>query len=165
MSDTSPQRCFRQLNALMPKQLGELEDLNGYLDNLKSKIANGELGELNRLVADQPFAIDTIEKLEQQRADLLAQFGFEIGREGFLACIRWCDQNEALRSHYTQYEKRLKQLQQALLSNHLLVSKSRERIRQSLHLLTHQTPAEKSAIYSACGTAETASCKRSLAQA
>lgn len=164
MNQQSPGQCFVQLNALMAKQIVKIEDLNGYLDNLKITIANGNFDQLDHLVSKQSLPVEEIDDLEHQRTRLLGQFGFGANRDGLHKCIQWCDQDDVLKNTYTRFEQSLQQLQHAVQLNHLIVSKSRNRIRQSLHLLTRQAPAGENTTYSACGVTETSPSKRSIAQ-
>lgn len=165
MSELSPQLCFDQLNTLLERQIDKILGLNSYLSDLKSAIAGDDSKQLNDLLGQQRLPTAEIEDLENQRTSLLKIYGYEADKDSLQACIRWCDQHGALEETYKKFETTLKQLQHSVQLNHLLVNKSQKRIRQSLYLLTNQTPSDKPSTYSATGVTENLSSKRSLAQA
>ena len=165
MNQLAPEQCFHQLESLLQRQVSEIEELNAYLDDLKSAISGNDSNQLNQLVSQQRLPVAEIEELDNQRTQLLKHYGFDADRDGFIACIAWCDQAGSLEKEYDQFERALRRLQQSVQLNHLLVNKSQKRVRQSLHLLTCQTTVSHSSIYSASGVTVELSSKRSLAQA
>jgi flagellar biosynthesis/type III secretory pathway chaperone len=106
-----------------------------------------------------------MDDLESQRHKLLKLYGFEADREGLIACIQSCDQNDILSQRYQQFEQALMKLQHSIQLNSLLVNKSQKRVRQSLHLLTGQAVPDNARTYSSSGLTQDLSGGRKIAQA
>ena len=77
-----------------------------------------------------------IENLEQQRYQLLTDFGFDQDPDGLEKCINWCDQDQQLSALYQQLIASLMDLRQSIQINSLLVNKGQDRVRRSIGILT-----------------------------
>ena len=151
MNAHSTQQCHKELLALLGRQTDELEAINAYLGDLKSAIAEGETEVLNELLTQQRLPIAEMEDLESQRHKLLEIYGYQPDREGLLGCIAWCDSDEIISRQYELFRQALLRLQRAIQVNSLLVSKGKERVRQSLQLLVGQTNNEQATTYASNG--------------
>lgn len=166
MSSASPTQCRQALSQLLQAQLVTVDEVNHYLTELKTSIAQNDIDAINGSLTGNSLPIGEIETLEKHRNQLLNQYGFEANEEGQVACIKWCDDNEEnLLSQYQLLSESLIQLQRSIQINALLVSKGQDRIRRSVSLLTGQVNNEKSSTYSKNGQTNGTTNKRSISQA
>ncbi len=165
MSQISQQECFQQLDQLLQQQTTELSDINAYLSDIKNAVASGETDQLNQLLTRRHLPVAEIDDLESQRHKLLKLYGYEPDRNGLIACIRHCDQNNTLKQRYQKFEQGLSTLQHSIQLNSLLVNKGRKRVRKSLQLLTGQAASDNAQTYSSSGLSQDLSCRRKIAQA
>ncbi len=166
MSQLSPEQCFQQIHSLLQRQTVEIDGINDYLADIKTKIAEGDTEQLSGLLNQQRLPLAEIDDLENQRHRLLELFGFAADRDGLIACIQWCDQTSELSGQYQSFEQALLRLQHSIKLNSLLVNKGQKRIRERLHLLTGQpTTSDSTRTYSSSGHTDDLNSKRSIAQA
>lgn len=165
MSDKQPQQCRELLKNLLTRQTDELGELNGYLDEIKNAIIEGNTESLNALVTQQRLPIAEIDDLENQRNRLLEIYGFKSGLDGLEQCIAWCDNDEIIAKQYELFRDALQHLQRAIQINSLMINKGQQRVRQGLHLLTGQQGVENARTYSSDGKTRDNSNRRHLAQA
>lgn len=165
MSRLSQQECFQKLDSLLQRQTAELDDINAYLCDIKTVIADGDSEQLNQLLTRQRLPLAEMDDLESQRHKLLMLYGFEADKEGLLTCIHRCDQNDILNQRYQQFEQALLRLQHSIQLNSLLLNKSQKRVRQSLHLLTGQAASDQARTYSSSGLTQELNGGRKIAQA
>lgn len=165
MSQKPAQQCHDALKDLLDRQTAELNVLNGYLDEIKTAIGEGDLEVLNNLVTQDSLPIAEIDDLESQRDRLLEVYGFDSGREALQKCIDWCDSDEVIERQYKKFRQALLDLQRAIQLNSLILNKGQQRVRQGLHLLTGQTGTENAKTYSSDGKTRENNNQRHLAQA
>ncbi|MCP4187857.1 MAG: flagellar protein FlgN [Gammaproteobacteria bacterium] len=165
MNNPSPEACHTELMTLLVHQKEELDAINTYLDEIKSAIVENDAESLNTLITQQRLPIAEMDDLEKQRNCLLETYGFKANRDGLLSCIAWCDKDEAITRQYELFRQALLHLQRSIQVNSLLVSKGRERVRQSLQLIMGQPTSEQVTTYSSRGKAEDNCNHRTIAQA
>ncbi len=165
MNNQSPETCHTKLMALLVHQTEELDAINTYLGEIKSAIVESDTESLNTLITQQRLPIAEMDDLESQRNCLLEMYGFKPDRDGLLSCIAWCDRGEAISRQYELFRQALLRLQRAIQVNSLLVSKGRERVRQSLQLIMGQPASEQVTTYSSRGKTEENNNYRTIAQA
>ncbi len=164
MNAQSPQQCHKDLLALLIRQTDELQAINTFLGDIKTAIAEGETEILNKLLTQQRLPIAEMDDLESQRHRLLEIYGYQADREGLLSCITWCDSEEIIARQYELFRQALLRLQRAIQVNSLLVSKGKERVRQSLQLLVGQANNEQTTTYASNGKTDDDSLLRSIAR-
>ncbi len=165
MNNQSPETCHTKLMALLVHQTEELDAINTYLGEIKSAIVENDTESLNTLITQQRLPIAEMDDLENQRNGLLKVYGYQVGREGLLSCIAWCDKDEAISRQYELFRQALLRLQRAIQVNSLLVSKGRERVRQSLQLIMGQPASGEVTTYSSIGKTEDSNSHRTIARA
>lgn len=165
MNQKLTRQCRDALKVLLNRQTDELAALNGYLDEIKAAIGEGDIEALNNLVTQDRLPIVEIDDLESQRNRLLEVYGFGSGREALKKCIAWCDSDEIIAGQYESFRQALTRLQRAIQLNSLILNKNQQRVRQGLHLLTGQNGSENAKTYSSDGRTRENSNRRHLAQA
>jgi len=131
------QQCREQLTALLEEHVQRISGASEYLAGIRQAIAENQLESLQESLAKPGFVVDDIEKLEQQRYQLLSDYGFSQDADGFEQCMAWCDDEEQRVSElYQQLIQNLVQLQHSIQVNSLLVNRGRDRVRRSLGILT-----------------------------
>jgi flagellar biosynthesis/type III secretory pathway chaperone len=149
MNSTS---CREQLIELLEAHNARISRATEYLASIKQAIAENRLDNLQDSLSNPDFAVDDIERLEQQRYQLLADYGFSQDSDGFEKCMTWCDDEQnRISGLYQQLIQSLVQLQHAIQINSLLVSKGRERVKRSLGILTGLGAAGNYKTYSSDG--------------
>ena len=129
--------CRERLSELLQAQNDRISRANLYLDTIKNAIADNRLDDLQQSLTSPDLAIDEIEHLEQQRTELLAEFGFDRDNDGLEKCVAWCDdENSQLTGLYQQLIKNLFELRHSIQINSLLVNRGQERVRRSIGILT-----------------------------
>lgn len=129
--------CRKRLRELLQKQNAGIARANEYLVAIKDAIADHRLDHLQQKLDSPELALEDIEKLEQQRLQLLADFGFEHDNDGMEKCIAWCDDDaQQLSALYQQLIKHLYELRRAIQINSLLVNRGQARVRRSIGILT-----------------------------
>lgn len=129
--------CRQRMRKLLLAQNDRILRANEYLAVIKNAIAEGQVDNLQQSLESPDLAIDDIEILEQQRFQLLAEFGFEKDHDGLEKCINWCDDDDELLSRlYRQLIKNLFELRHFIQISSLLVNRGQERVRRSIGILT-----------------------------
>ena len=158
------QQCREQLTALLEEHNQRITRASEYLAGIKQAIAENRLESLQNSLSKPDFAVDEIEQLEQQRYQLLSNYGFDQDAEGFNKCMTWCDdEQQQVARLYRQLEENLVQLQHSIQINSLLVNRGRDRVRRSLGILTGIGAAGNCKTYSSDGKALSASDQRDIA--
>jgi len=129
-------QCREHLSGLLQAQLERITQANQYLLVIKNAIANDRLEDLLHSLTNPDLTIEDMENLEQQRYQLLADYGFDQNPEGLEKCIDWCDDRQRLAGIYQQLVDSLVNLRHSIQINSLLVHKGQERIRRSIGILT-----------------------------
>jgi len=129
-------QCRQHLSELLQAQTKQITRANEYLLVIKNAIADDQLDKLQQSLTSPDLALEDIENLEQQRYQLLANFGFEQNPEGLEKCIDWCDDDQQLSGLYQQLIASLVDLRHSIQLNSLLVNKGQERVRRSIGILT-----------------------------
>ena len=110
------------------------------------------------------LAIDDLELLEQQRAELMAEFGFDRDHNGLEKCVVWCDdESNHLSDLYQQLIKNLFELRHSIQINSLLVNKGQARVRRSIGILTGATSSGLGKTYGSKGQAIDPANRRGIA--
>lgn len=164
MTPQIARQCFQQMNALLTRQIDEIDGISSFLQAIKKAIATNELDSLKQLLSQQN-PLENIGSLETQRHQLLTTFGYELSQQGMEQCIDDCDHEGVLGSLYQSFQQSLSDLQHAIQVNNLLIDKNKIRIRNSLKLLTGQQNADSTNLYSRRGQALAHNNGRSIAQA
>ena len=161
MTTTSAQLCHDELSHLFETQTSELQASSSCLSEIKNAVAENDVDALNSLVAHQRLPIKEIENLRVQQHQLMSSYNFESNNAGLESCIDWCDRQDKLFRQYQAFKDAMLVLQHSLQISDMLVSKSQNRIRQSLHLLTGQTVNART--YSSTGESQDSTDGRSIA--
>jgi len=144
--------CREQLIELLEAHNARINRATEYLANIKQAIAENRLESLQDSLSNPDFAIDDIERLEQQRYQLLSDYGFSQDSDGFEKCMTWCDdERKQVSGLYQQLIQNLVELQHAIQINSLLVSKGRDRVKRSLGTLTGLGASSNYKTYSSDG--------------
>ena len=144
--------CREQLIELLEEHNERINRATEYLANIKQAIAENRLENLQDSLSNPDFAVDDIERLEQQRYQLLSNYGFSQDSDGFEKCMAWCDdEQKQISGLYQQLIQSLVQLQHAIRINSLLISKGRDRVKRSLGILTGLGAASNYKTYSSDG--------------
>lgn len=165
MNPQIAQQCFQKMTTLLSKQDEEIQGIIVYLGDIKNAIATNEIEVLNTLLTQQPLPMEDISNLETQRNQLLAAYGYELTQQGLEKCISECDANGSLDKQYQSFQQALSHLQRSIQVNSLLIDKNKNRINNSLKLLTGQQNSDNSKTYASNGRTSSYSNKRSIAQA
>ena len=133
----SSTQCRAQLSELLETHISRIARANAYLAEIKKAIAENQLDALQQSLSQPDFSVEDIERLEQQRYQLLASYGFTRDSGGFRKCVEWCDdERKHVSELYLQLIKGLEQLQHSSQINSLLVTRGRDRVKRSLGILT-----------------------------
>jgi flagellar biosynthesis/type III secretory pathway chaperone len=144
--------CREQLIELLEEHNDRINRATEYLANIKQAIAENRLENLQDSLSNPDFAVDDIERLEQQRYQLLSSYGFSQDSDGFEKCMAWCDdEQKQISGLYQQLIQSLVQLQHAIQVNSLLVTRGRDRVKRSLGILTGLGAASNYKTYSSDG--------------
>jgi flagellar biosynthesis/type III secretory pathway chaperone len=144
--------CREQLIELLEAHNARINRATEYLANIKQAIAENRLENLQDSLSNPDFAVDDIERLEQQRYQLLSNYGFSQDSDGFEKCMAWCDdEQKQVSGLYQQLIQSLVQLQHAIQVNSLLVTRGRDRVKRSLGILTGLGAASNCKTYSSDG--------------
>jgi flagellar biosynthesis/type III secretory pathway chaperone len=144
--------CHEQLIELLEEHNDRINRATEYLANIKQAIAENRLENLQDSLSNPDFAVDDIERLEQQRYQLLSNYGFSQDSDGFEKCMAWCDdEQKQISGLYQQLIQSLVQLQHAIQVNSLLVTRGRDRVKRSLGILTGLGAASNYKTYSSDG--------------
>ena len=163
MNKTSSQLCHDELSQLFETQISDLRAFNRFLTRLKNAVAENDIDGINNLVAQQKLPTAEIEKSLVKQQKLAWEFNFEANNTGLEKCINWCDEGGTLVRQYEEFKQELVLLQRSLQISNLLVSKGRNRVRQSLQLLTGQTANTR--VYTSSGQSQDSTDGRSIAHA
>lgn len=146
------QQCREQLTALLEEHIQRIAGASEYLADIKQAIAENQLESLQESLAKPGFAVDDIEQLEQQRYQLLSNYGFSQDAAGFEQCMAWCDdETQQVSELYQQLIQNLVRLQHSIQIHSLLVNRGRDRVRRSLGILTGLGSAGTGKTYSSDG--------------
>ena len=157
-------QCREQLVELLQAHNTRITGATEYLASIKLAIAENRLEDLQNSLSNPEFAIDDIEQLEQQRYQLLSDYGFDQDSEGFEKCMNWCDnEQKQVAGLYQQLIQGLVQLQHSIQVNSLLINKGRDRVRRSLGILTGLGATGNCKTYSSDGKALNTSGQRDIA--
>jgi flagellar biosynthesis/type III secretory pathway chaperone len=158
--------CRARLRELLQKQNAGIASANAYLVAIKDAIANSRLDHLQQKLGSPELAIDDIEELEQQRLQLLGDFGFERDNAGMEKCIAWCDdEDHQLSALYQQLIRHLFELRHSIQMNSLLVNRGQERVRRSIGILTGVGNSTTGKTYGASGQTINPADRRGIAVA
>ena len=131
------QICRQKMTLLLQSHNSKINAANDYLLAIRKSISENSLDTLYQSLADPQLPVDEIQALEQQRHQLLEEYGFASDHAGFEECVAWCDDESGRVSDlYQLLVKNLLELQHVLQVNSLLVSKGKDRIRRSIGILT-----------------------------
>jgi len=156
-------QCRERLSELLQAQTEQITRANEYLLVIKNAIAADQLDKLQQSLTSPELAIEDIENLEQQRYQLLANYGFDQNPEGLEKCIDWCDDDQQLSELYQQLIASLVDLQHSIQLNSLLVNKGQERVRRSIGILTGVGTSGTCKTYSKKGQAINPAGRRDIA--
>lgn len=157
-------QCREQLGELLETHISRIIRANDYLIEIKKAIAGNQLDTLQQSLSQPDFSVEDIERLEQQRYQLLSSFGFTKDSDGFQQCVNWCDDEQAhVAELYQQLIQELVQLQHSIQINSLLVTRGRDRVKRSLGILTGLGTAGNCKTYSSEGKALDPNGQRNIA--
>jgi len=159
-------QCRTQLTVLLEAHTARISAANEYLLKIKNAIAENKLETLEQTLTSSELPFSDIEKLEQQRHQLLTEYGFSKDSDGFKKCVDWCDGGAGQVSNlYKMLIQCLVELQNSIQINSLLVSKGRDRVRRSIGILTGSGRAASYRTYTSNGKAEQRIGQRDIAVA
>ncbi len=159
-------QCREQLIALLESHNVRITSAIDYLDSIKQAIAESSLENLQQSLSNPDSALVDIERVEQQRHQLLSTYGFSQDSEGFEKCMAWCDnEQQQVYELYQQLVQSLVQLQHSIQINSLLVNRGRDRVRRSLGILTGHGAAGNCKTYSSDGKTLSPTGQRDIATA
>jgi len=160
----SSTQCRAQLSELMETHISRISRANDYLAEIKKAIAENQLETLQQSLAQPDFSVEDIERLEQQRYQLLSSYGFAKDSDGFQKCVNWCDDEQAqIAELYQQLIQGLVQLQHSIQVNSLLVTRGRDRVKRSIGILTGLGTTGNCKTYSSEGKALDPNGQRNIA--
>lgn len=158
------QQCCERLVELLEAHNSRISRAVQYLAEIKLAMAENDLENLQQSLSNPDFAVADIERLEQQRYQLLASYGFSEDSDGFEKCVSWCDNKQGqVAELYQQLIQGLVQLQHSIQINSLLVTKGRDRVRRSLGILTGQPVSGNCKTYRSNGKADSPEGRRNIA--
>jgi flagellar biosynthesis/type III secretory pathway chaperone len=158
-------QCAHLLFPLLQKQLEQVKDFTSYLEEIKQAITHNNKDKLEQLLSGNGLDVKSIELLQLKQQDIVAEFGFTASAEGLDNCVNDCQLTQLSELH-SELKQQLKNLQNSLLINDLLIKKNQQRVRQSIRLLSGHEPASSSITYSSKGnTSEDMPSGHSLARA
>lgn len=155
--------CRQRLSELLQAQTERITQANEYLLVIKNAIANDQLENLQQSLTSPDLSMQDIENLEQQRYQLLTDFGFDQDPDGLEKCINWCDRDRQLSALYQQLIASLMDLRQSIQINSLLVNKGQDRVRRSIGILTGVGTSGTCKTYSKKGQAINPAGRRDIA--
>ena len=145
-------QCHAQLSELLETHISRITRANDYLVEIKKAITENQLDRLQKSLSQPDFSVEDIERLEQQRYQLLSSYGFTEDSDGFQQCVNWCDDEQTqVTELYQQLIQGLVQLQHSIQINSLLVTRGRDRVKRSLGILTGLGTAGNCKTYSSEG--------------
>jgi flagellar biosynthesis/type III secretory pathway chaperone len=158
-------QCARLLTPLLQLQLEQVNGFLAYLEAIKQAITQNDKEQLNQLLNNTAPDVKNIEVLQLKLQQTVTDFGYTLTAEGLDECVNDCQQPQLNKLH-NDLKQQLKNLQNSLMINDLLVKKNQQRIRQSIRLLSGHQPENSSMTYSSSGnTSEDNSDRHSLARA
>lgn len=156
------QKIDKSLNQLISQVSGYID----YLSDIKSAIAKNDTVKLIELIEKQQVNPELITATQNQQADTLQQYGFEVSKSGLQACIQACENPSQLTNLNNSLNEKLGELEKALLVNSLLIEKGQKRIKNSIRILSGHSTQGPASSYSSQGNLEnTEISKHTLAQA
>ena len=133
----SKSTCRSRLNDLLQAHIGHIAEANQYLLSIRNAIAQNDLGAMQLNLENPDASIAAIERLENDRHELLVEFGFAGDHAGFEQCVHWCDDDShQLDDLFSRLITELEELQRSIQVNNLLVNKGKERVKRSIGILT-----------------------------
>ncbi len=158
------ERCRASLIEILRAHNLCIESANAYLATIKTAIAENRLDQLQQSLSGPEMPMAEIERLENERHGLLQTYGFDSDDNGFQKCVDWCDDESGhLKELYQQLVQNLVELQRSIQLNSLLISKSQDRVRRSIGILTGIGNANQAKTYQSDGKASTQSNRRDIA--
>jgi flagellar biosynthesis/type III secretory pathway chaperone len=158
-------QCARLLLPLLQQQLEQIKDITTYLEEIKQAITQNDKDKLDLLLGGNGLDINSIEQIQLKQQEIVADYGFSASAEGLDDCVNSCQQAQLTELH-KELKQQLKNLQNSLLINDLLVKKNQQRVRQSIRLLSGHQHDSSSMTYSSNGnTSEDTPSRHSLARA
>ena len=159
----NPEQCRTRLSDLLQQHITCVASANDYLSGIKTAIAENRIDGLAQSLSGETMPMAEIERLENERHQLLADCGFDSGDDGFKKCIAWCDDGGQVDQLYQQLVQNLLKLQHSIQLNSLLISKGQERVRRSIGILTGIGAGVQAKTYSSNGKTSDSSNQRDIA--
>lgn len=154
---------FNVLNDLLNKQIASLQTAAAYLNDIKVSIETNNLESLQQLIKHNDIPLSRIEEQESERFAVIEACGYEKNKTGFKQCIEsFDDDNKTLTTLSDLLYDVMDELQMATTVSDLLITKNKNRVKQSLSILTGTT-LKKDHTYSSTGKANPDDLKRNLA--
>ena len=157
--DTDP--VVLRLQALFAQLEQRIDDYLDFLQQLHAAIRDNDAPRLEQLLPHDQALQQAIDEPVRQREQLLEAQGVD----SLDALLGQLGNPEPLMLARERVEQRLDQLRQQLMSNDLLLRKSRERLRQSIGILAGHFDSPQASAYSRDGALGSAHPQRSLARA
>ncbi len=137
MNTSNTQAIIQQLNDLMTQQIQAINKATQYLNDIKSSVESNDLETLKQLIQHNNLPLSQIEEQEKARFALIKELGFEQTKKGFTQCVTTHDDTRhSLSQLDTALNLAMKQLHTATTVSDLLISKNKQRVKQSLSILT-----------------------------
>jgi len=166
MNQIEQVQCSKQIDQVLTLLIDQVSSYINYLSEIKTAISNNKSDSLNNLLENQPLNPELIEKTQKQQLNILNHYGFETTEDGLNTCILACHNSKQLSSLQSTLKEKLKELENSLLVNSLLVKKGQNRVKQSIRILSGYSTTSTASSYSKFGHIENhEENKHSLAQA
>ncbi len=156
-----PAELTPRLQALLDRLDHRIDDYLDYLQQLHTAIRDNDAPRLEQLLPHAPALQQAIDEPLQERERLLD----ELGADGLDSLFRRLGNPAELLHTRKRVEQQLERLRRQLMSNDLLLRKSRQRLRQSIGILAGHFDSPQASAYSRDGGLTSASHRRSLARA
>ncbi len=156
---------FSLFKSLLTKQIDSILIATAYLNNIKASIEANNIDTLQQLIKHNDIPLSQIEEQEKERFSLIESCGYEKNKTGFKQCIKsFDDSSDTLSSLQNSLYKVMDELQTATTVSDLLITKNKNRVKQSLSILTGTT-LQKDSTYASNGKSNQDSLTRDLATA
>ncbi len=156
-----PAPAAQRLQALLAQIEQRIADYRDYLQQLHIAIRDNDAARLEQLLPHDAALQEGIDAPLQQRERLLADEGVESMSE----LLQRLGNPAQLLQARDRVEQQLEQLRRQLMTNDLLLRKSRQRLRQSIGILAGHFDQPRASAYSKNGALDSSSPQRSLARA
>lgn len=149
---------------VMQQQLTLIQDYCAHLERIKQAITQNEIDSLSQLLLQSELDIKKLQQSQQQLALTLQDLGFKDTQSDLTQAVEAYHDNDLSKLHQALSDA-LKQFENTLLINDLLIRKNQQRVRQSIRILSGHNSNGSPDVYSRKGNKESNDEQRSIAMA